>query len=157
MAGGAKSHAHRKLVEKKQANLLAGKERTSSQAVHGLNLTGVQIEPGHALRLIADGKEHPQPTLVDPLVHEVLRKEPVNFCLRWRTGRAKQILFAADGLVERTLLVSGFACLAVAQLELLDPPLDGAQDGEEMELLLNRIDVRLELDRFPARGLSRYA
>jgi hypothetical protein len=105
--------------------------------VHGLNLTGVQIEASHALRLIADGKEHPQPALVHLLVHEELGKASVNFVLRRCAVRAEQIIFAADGLVERTLLVSGFACLAVAQLELLDPSLDGAQDGEEMELLLD--------------------
>jgi hypothetical protein len=105
--------------------------------VQGLNLTGVQIEPGHALRFITDGKENPQPALVYLLVHEELRKAPINFVLRWRAVRAEQILLAADGFVERTLLLGRFACLAVAQLELLDPPLDGAQDGEEMELLLD--------------------
>src|SRR5205085_12449430 len=125
--------------------------------VHRLNLAGVEIEPGHALRLIADGEENPQPALVHLLVDEKLGKASVNFVLRRCAVRAEQVLFAADGLVERTLLVSGFACLAVAQLELLDPSLDGAQDGEEMELLLNRVDAGLDLDRFPAWGLSRYA
>jgi hypothetical protein len=134
---GVHGHAHRKLVTKQQTNLLAGKERTSSQAVHGLNLAGVQIEAGHALRFIPDGKENAQPALVYLLVHEELRKAPINFVLRWRTVGAEQILLAADGFVERTLLLGRFACLAVAQLELLDPSLDGAQDGEEMELLLD--------------------
>ncbi|HEU5341132.1 hypothetical protein [Edaphobacter sp.] len=116
----------------------------------------MQIETGNALRLIADGKENPQPPLIHLFVNEELGKAAVDFVLRWRTVRAEQILLAADGLIERTLLLARFACLAIAQLELLDPSLDRAQDGEEMELLLNRIDVRLELDRFPARRLSRY-
>jgi len=34
-------------------------------------------------------------------------------------------------------LLGGFACLAVAQLELLDPPIDSAQDGKQMKLLLD--------------------
>src|SRR5437016_604011 len=156
VATGAHRHTNREFITQEQINLLASKQRASSQRVHRLNLAGVEIEPGHALRLIADGKEYPQPALVHLLVHEEPGKASVNFVLRCCAVRAEQIIFAADGLVERTLLLCRFACLAVAQLELLDPSLDRAQDGEEMELLLNRIDVRLELDRFPARGLSRY-
>jgi hypothetical protein len=45
---------------------------------------------------------------------------------------ASGILFAADGFVERALLLSRFAWLAVAQLELLDPSLHGPQDGKQM-------------------------
>jgi hypothetical protein len=105
--------------------------------VHGLNLTGVEVETSDALSLIANGKENAQPALVHLFVTEELGKATVNFVLRRGAIRAKQILFAADGLVERTLRLGRLACLAVAQLELLDPALDSAQDGEQMELLLD--------------------
>ena len=42
------------------------------------------------------------------------------------------------------------------QLELLDPTLNGSQDGKQVKLLLDRIDARLERDRLPAGRLSRY-
>jgi hypothetical protein len=54
-------------------------------------------------------------------------------------------------------LLCRFGCFPLTQLELLDPALDGSQDGKQMKLLFDRINPRLELDRFPARGLSRYA
>jgi hypothetical protein len=60
-------------------------------------------------------------------------------------------------VVEWTLLLSRFGCFAVAQLELLDPPIDSPQNDEQMKLLLDRVDAGLELDPFPAWGLSRYA
>src|SRR5206468_622781 len=42
----------------------------------------------------------------------------------------------------------------IAQLELLDSPLDSSEYCQQMELLLNRVNARLELDRFPAWSLG---
>src|SRR6185312_9181153 len=107
-------HAHRELVTKQQANLLARKQRTPSQAVHGLNLAWMQIETGHSLRLFANGKENAQPTLVHLLVDEKLGKAPVNFILGRGAVRAEQILLTADGLVERALRFRLLRRIAVA-------------------------------------------
>src|SRR5213594_2625326 len=63
-AGGAQSHAHRELVTKQQIHLLGGKERTSSQSVHGLNFAGMEVEASHALCLVTHGEKDPQPALV---------------------------------------------------------------------------------------------
>src|SRR2546429_5028111 len=129
VAGGAQSHAHRELVTKQQIHLLGGKERTSSQSVHGLNFAGMEVEASHALCLVTHGEKNPEPALVHLFVNEELRKAPVNFVLRCGAVRAEQVLLATDGVVEWTLLLSRFGCLVVAQLELLDPPLDGSQDA----------------------------
>src|SRR2546425_797484 len=79
----------------------------------------------------------PWPAFVELLVDQEMGKAPVNFVLRREAIRAEQILLAADGFVEGTLLLCRFGCFPLMQLELLDPALDGSQDGKQMKLLLD--------------------
>ena len=39
--------------------------------------------------------------------------------------------------MQRRGLLAGLGCLAVMQLELLDPTLNGSQDGKQVKLLLD--------------------
>ena len=48
----------------------------------GLNLAGVKVEASDALGLVANGKEDPQPALVQLLVDEELGKAAIDFVLR---------------------------------------------------------------------------
>src|SRR5205807_945867 len=125
-----------------------------SQSMEGMGLARMKIEARNALGIVSHRKEDSEPPFIHLLVHEELSEAPVDLVLRRAAVRAEEFAFPTDRLVKRTLRLGCLRGFGVAQLELLDPALDGSHDGEQMEQLLDRINACLKLDRFPAWSLS---